>query len=121
MGSRRLELRVIAGPQRDRFSHLAWNRFLGVEFTVSPSSNRMGLRLDGPTLIPEGGADIVSEGMVTGAIQVTGQGQPIVMLPARATLGGYPKIAVVISADLDALGQLRPGDKVRFRAVELAE
>lgn len=74
----------------------------------------MGIRLAGPTLVPQGGADIISEGMVTGAIQVTGEGQPIVMLPGRATIGGYPKIAVVIAADLDALGQLKPGDDVRF-------
>lgn len=119
--SRRMELRVVAGPQRDRFDDLAWFRLLGEAFTVSSSSNRMGLRLDGPKLTPQGGADIVSEGMVTGAIQVTGEGQPIVMLPARATIGGYPKIAVVVAADLDALGQLRPGDQVRFRAVDLGE
>jgi allophanate hydrolase subunit 2 len=78
----------------------------------------MGLRLDGPALIPTGGADIISEGIVTGAIQVTGEGQPIVMLPARATIGGYPKIATVIAADLDRLGQLRPGAPVRFALAE---
>jgi KipI family sensor histidine kinase inhibitor len=111
--------RVVEGPQRDRFDREAWDRFTTEEFTVSSSSNRMGIRLDGVRLLPDGGADIISEGMVTGAIQVTGEGQPIVMLPARATIGGYPKIAVVIAADLDALGQLRPGDRIRFEAVTL--
>ena len=79
----------------------------------------MGLRLDGTRSIPIGGADIISEGIVTGAIQVTGQGQPIVMLPARATIGGYPKSATVIAADLDRLGQLRPGGRIRFEEVIL--
>lgn len=113
--------RVMEGPQRDRFGDETWESFLTEEFTVSPSSNRMGIRLDGPRIVPEGGADIISEGMVTGAIQVTGEGQPIVMLPARATIGGYPKIAVVIAADLDALGQLRPGDRIRFEVVPLGD
>jgi KipI family sensor histidine kinase inhibitor len=111
--------RVVEGPHRKRFGDDAWEAFLNQDFTVSSSSNRMGIRLDGPRLVPEGGADIISEGMVTGAIQVTGEGQPIVMLPARATIGGYPKIAVVIAADLDALGQLRPGDRIRFEVVSL--
>jgi allophanate hydrolase subunit 2 len=74
----------------------------------------MGVRLEGHALVPTGGADIISEGLVTGAIQVTGEGQPIVMMAARATIGGYPKIATVIAADLDRLGQLRPGQAVRF-------
>ena len=107
-------IRVLPGPQRERFSEETWRTFLDGVFTVSPSSNRMGLRLAGSTIVPQGGADVISEGMVTGAIQVTGEGQPIVMLPGRATIGGYPKIAVVVSADLDALGQLKPGDTVRF-------
>ncbi len=114
LASIRSGIRVMPGPQRDRFSDEAWRAFLDETFTVSPSSNRMGMRLDGPVLVPLGGADIISEGMVTGAIQVTGEGQPIVALPGRATIGGYPKIAVVVSADLDALGQLKPGDRVRF-------
>lgn len=114
LASVRPGIRVVPGPQRNRFSDETWQSFLGNEFTISPSSNRMGIRLDGLSLVPQGGADIISEGMVTGAIQVTGEGQPIVMLPGRATIGGYPKIAVVASADLDALGQLKPGDPIRF-------
>ena len=83
-------------------------------YTVSSQSNRMGLRLDGPRIVPVSGADIISEGHVTGAIQVTGEGQPIVMMVSRATIGGYPKIAPVIHADLDRLGQFRPGQTIRF-------
>lgn len=104
---------VMRGPQADRFDPAMFERFLTATFAVSPQSNRVGLRLDGPRLVPSQ-ADIISEGMVTGAIQVTGSGQPIVMLPGRATVGGYPKIAVVVDADLDRLGQLAPGDRVRF-------
>ncbi|HWV23719.1 MAG TPA: hypothetical protein VNZ58_05995, partial [Thermomicrobiales bacterium] len=89
--------------------------------TVSSQSNRLGLRLDGPPLMPIASADIVSEGIVTGTIQVTNNGQPIVMLPARATIGGYAKIATVIAADLDLLGQVKPGDTLRFGEVSAAE
>ncbi len=93
--------------------------FLSRAFTVSPQSNRVGVRLDGPTLSLIGGADIISSGMVTGTIQLTGEGQPIVALPARATVGGYPRIATVIAADLDRLAQLAPGDPIRFTEVSL--
>jgi KipI family sensor histidine kinase inhibitor len=107
-------LRVTRGPQLDRFPVWAWQALTNRVFTVSPSSNRMGVRLEGHTLIPTGGADIISEGLVTGAIQVTGEGQPIIMGGARATIGGYPKIATVIAADLDLIGQLAPCGQVRF-------
>jgi len=113
-------IRVVRGPQSDRFDEAAYDAFFSSQFTVSPQSNRLGSRLMGPTILPLGGADIISEGMVTGAIQITGEGQPIVMLPARATIGGYPKIATVIAADLDRLGQLRPGQRIRFRDVTFA-
>jgi len=114
-------IRIVRGPQADRFDESAWTTFLGAEFTVSSQSNRLGLRLDGPSLAPTGGADVISEGIVTGSIQVTGGGQPIVMLPARATIGGYAKIATVISVDLDLLGQKKPGDRLRFSQVSVEE
>jgi len=110
-------IRIVRGPQSDRFDEAAYDAFFSSQFTVSPQSNRLGSRLIGPTILPLGGADIISEGMVTGAIQITGEGQPIVMLPARATIGGYPKIGTVIAADLDRLGQLRPGQLIRFQDV----
>jgi|GEM_PF-2595 len=111
--------RVLSGPQADRFDAAAWSVFLGDSFTVDPQSNRMGLRLNGPAVIPTGGADVISEGVVTGSIQVTGSGQPIVLLPGRATIGGYTKIATVIEADHDRLGQLRSGATMRFIEVSL--
>jgi len=113
--------RVGRGPQVERFDEDAYTALFSREFTVSPQSNRLGLRLEGPSMPPLGGADIVSEGLVTGTIQVTGEGQPIVMMPARATIGGYPKIATVIAADLDRLGQLRPGQRIRFAEVTLVD
>lgn len=107
--------RLAKGPQADRFSQKTWKSFVTSVFTIAPESNRVGLRLLGPSLKPVDSADIISEGIVTGSIQVTGEGQPIVMLPGHATIGGYTKIATVIDDDLDRLGQLRPGDTVRFR------
>jgi allophanate hydrolase subunit 2 len=81
---------------------------------VSDEANRVGVRLLGPSLAPEDGADILSEGITTGSIQVTGEGQAIVMLPGHATIGGYTKIATVLPQDWDRLGQLSPGDVIRF-------
>lgn len=110
----RRPVRVMRGPQADRFDDRAWRMFLTHRWRVSSKSNRVGIRLEGPSIISRERSDLISEGMVTGAIQITGGGQPIVMLPARATIGGYPKIATVIAADLDRLGQLRPGETIRF-------
>jgi biotin-dependent carboxylase-like uncharacterized protein len=110
-------LRVVPGPQRDSFSDDTWDRFISEPFTVTSEANRVGIRLDGPRLDPLNGADIISEGIVTGSIQVTGEGQAIVMLPGHATIGGYTKIATVIEEDWDRLGQLAPGDEMRFREV----
>ncbi len=111
--------RVVRGPQADWFDDAAWSTFLSESFTIDAQSNRMGLRLNGPALVPMGGADVISEGVVTGAIQVTGSGQPIVLLPGRATIGGYTKIATVIEADHDRLAQVRPGTAIRFTEVSL--
>lgn len=108
-------VRVRPGPEADRFPDEAWATFLSATFTVAADSNRMGLRLDGPSIRAEGPADIVSEGLVRGAIQITGEGQPIVMLPGHATIGGYARMATVVDEDLDRLGQMRPGDGIRFR------
>lgn len=111
-------LRFVVGPQADRFS---LSTFCGAEWRVSASSNRVGIRLEGPAMSATGGTDIISEGMTTGGIQITNEGQPIVMLPARATIGGYARIGTVIGADLDRLAQLAPGDAVRFREVTVDE
>ncbi|MBA3416957.1 MAG: biotin carboxyl carrier domain-containing protein, partial [Chloroflexia bacterium] len=114
-------IRVVLGPQRDRFTAEGIACLLESEWTVSLSSDRMGLRLNGPAIGLTAGADAVSEGIAAGSIQVPGDGQPIALLPARQTIGGYPKIAVVIGADLDRLGQLGPNDMVRFAEVPLAD
>lgn len=113
-------VRVILGPQNDRFLPVAIERLLGAPFRVTPNSDRMGLRLSGPKLVHRSGADILSEGVAPGSIQVPGDGQPIVLLGDRQATGGYAKIATVISADMDFLGQAAPGDRVTFRAVDVA-
>jgi antagonist of KipI len=109
-----LTARVVLGPQADRFTSDGLATFLGNRFTVSAKADRTGVRLTGPTIAHDHGADILSEGIAHGAIQVPGDGQPIVLLAARHTIGGYVKIATVIGADLDRFAQLRPGDGVRF-------
>ncbi len=114
-------IRVILGPQRECFTEEAVAALLDAEFRVSTSADRMGMRLDGPMLHHRDGWDIVSDAIATGAIQVPGSGQPILLLADHQTTGGYPKIATVISADLPVVGRRRPGDKLRFEAVTVAE
>ncbi len=117
----RRPFRLVRGPQADRFDDCAWRTFLTHRWRVSSKSNRVGIRLEGPSIVARNRSDLISEGMVTGSIQITGEGQPIVMLPARATIGGYPKIATVIAADLDRLGQLRPGETIRFAEATVSD
>jgi antagonist of KipI len=116
-----LEVRVVLGPQQDAFTQAGTNAFLGGEYLVTPASDRMGYRLSGPRIGHVRGADIVTDPVPPGAVQVPGDGQPILLAADRQTTGGYAKIAVVLAADLDAVGQLRPGDRIRFRAVDLGE
>src|SRR5207342_784510 len=93
--------------------------FFNHTYHVTPASNRMGLRLDGPPLtLPN--RELVSEPVAPGAVQITNDGRPIVLGVDGQTIGGYPKIAHVISADLDELGQFRPGDEVEFQRVSEA-
>lgn len=110
-------LRVLPAVHRARFSDDAWGLLVRARFTVSPQSNRMGYRLEGPVLGHAGAADILSEAMPFGAIQVPASGQPILLLVERATTGGYATIANVITADLPVAGQLAPGDWIEFDAV----
>jgi KipI family sensor histidine kinase inhibitor len=108
-------VRVVLGPQADHFPPSALERFLGEAWRVGPSSDRTGCRLAGPALEHAGPTEIVSDGMVPGAVQVPPDGQPIVMLADGPTTGGYPKVAAVVSADLPRLAQLLPGrDRIRF-------
>ncbi len=110
-------IRVVLGPQQDFFAEEAVNALLDREFRISHSADRMGMRLDGPLLQHRRGWDIVSDAIMTGAIQVPGSGQPILLLADHQTTGGYPKIATVISCDLPVVGRRRPGDALRFVAV----
>ena len=112
-------VRVVLGPQHKYFRKGSLAALLDAEFRVSKDADRMGMRLDGPLLHHKRGWDIVSDAIATGSIQVPGSGQPIVLLADHQTTGGYPKIATVISADLSALGRCRPGDPLRFAAVEV--
>ncbi|MBF9233739.1 5-oxoprolinase subunit C family protein [Microvirga alba] len=114
-------IRVMLGPQDDYFTEEAIRLFLESQFTVSAQADRMGFQLSGPTLEHSKGFNIVSDGIVDGHIQVPGNGQPIVLMRDRQTTGGYPKIATVISADLDHFAQARPGSILRFRAVSRGE
>jgi antagonist of KipI len=112
-------LRVVLGPQDDRFTAAGIGTFLSATYTVTPRSDRMGSRLDGPAIEHVRGADIVSDGTPLGAVQVAGDGVPIVLLADRGTAGGYTKIATVIGPDIPRLAQAAPGDTVRFEAIRL--
>ena len=115
------EIRVVLGPQEKAFTADGIATFLGSEYSVSINSDRMGYRLDGPSVEHISGADLVSDGTSLGAVQVPGDGSPIILLADRGTTGGYTKIATVISTDVDRLAQAMPGDKVRFKSVTVEE
>jgi len=114
-------IRVIKGTNYDYFSDEAKKIFFTKEFKVSKLSDRMGMRLEGSKLENIVDTNIRSEGLIKGAIQVPADGNPIVMLSDHGTIGGYPKIAVVISADYDKIVQLPPGTKVKFKLIDLKE
>ncbi len=114
-------LRAVAGPQEEFFEK-SIDAFFGEVYTVGHESSRLGLRLEGPPVqIAEGKPkSIISEPSLPGSVQIPENGQPIVLL-SEQTVGGYAKIATVVSGDLDRIAQLTPGDKVRFERVDLAE
>lgn len=112
---------VVMGPQQAAFTQASLLAFLHGRYRVSVHADRMGYRMAGPVLAHLHGADMVSDAVVPGSIQVPGNGQPIIALHDRQTTGGYPKIATVIGADLPRVGQLRPGQSVAFRAIAVAE
>ena len=114
-------IRVLFGPQDDEFGDEAKQLFLDSEWKNSPTSDRMGYRLEGPVIKHLHGHNIVSDGTVDGSIQVPGSGAAIVLMPDRGTTGGYPKIATVISADLGRLAQTTAGTGFRFKAIGMAE
>ena len=114
-------IRVIRGTNFDYFSKEAQQNFFSEEFNVTKLSDRMGMRLEGKKLENIVNTNIKSEGLVKGVIQVPADGNPIIMLSDHGTIGGYPKIATVISADFDKLAQLPPGSKIKFKEVNLTD
>jgi len=109
-------LRVIMGPQEHCFSQKGLQDFLMSTYTVTSESDRMGCRLEGTSVehLSKGHAQIISDGIPLGAVQIPGDGMPIVMLADGQTTGGYPKIATVCTVDLPLVSQCKPGDKVHF-------
>ena len=112
-------IRVIKGTNFDYFSEEGKKNFFEKEFTISKLSDRMGMRLEGLKIKNIVDTNIKSEGLIKGVIQVPADGNPIIMLSDHGTIGGYPKIGVVISADYDKLVQLTPGSKIKFKEVKL--
>ena len=115
-------LRVIWGPQDEHFPEGSRQAFSNSTYTMSQDSDRTGIRLDGPQVVCRSDieASIISEGVISGSIQIPGDGKPIIILGETVT-GGYRKIATVTSADLPLLGQIKPGDGIEFEAVSLKE
>jgi KipI family sensor histidine kinase inhibitor len=115
------ELRVVLGPQDDRFTAEGIAALLDGPYEMLAQSDRMGARLRGQRVAHSRGHDIISDGIALGSIQVPGDGQPITLLVDRQSTGGYTKVATVCSFDIGRLGQVKPGQRVRFRAITLAE
>ncbi|HHI00096.1 MAG TPA: biotin-dependent carboxyltransferase family protein [Thermococcus litoralis] len=116
------EIRVVLGPQEDHFTEEGIKTFLGSTYEVTAESDRMGYQLEGPRIEhSEKGADIITDAIPLGAIQVPKSGKPIIMLADRQTSGGYAKIGVVAKVDIPKVAQTRPGGKLRFKAVSVEE
>lgn len=114
-------VRVVLGPQDDAFTEAGVRTFLSSTYAVTPHADRIGCRLQGPAIEHRTGPDVVSDGIPCGAVQVAGDGQPMVLLADRGTTGGYTKIATVISVDVPRLAQAATGDTVQFVQVSVAE
>jgi allophanate hydrolase subunit 2 len=110
----RAVLRVLPGPRRDWLEPTAWAVLCSAEWEVSVDSDRVGVRLTGPVLARSRDEELPSEGLVTGAVQVPPDGAPVLFLADHPVTGGYPVLAVVVTADLPVAAQLRPGDRVAF-------
>ena len=107
-------VRILPGPQLDRFAPEALDALQSAPFVVDAASNRMGFRLRGPGLRHAGEGEMLSDATTLGALQVPAAGQPILLMADRQTTGGYPSLATVISADIGLAGQLAPGDSISF-------
>ncbi len=117
----RARLRVLAGPQTERFSAGALDALQSGPYKIANNSNRMGFRLEGPRLAHAHGADIISDATPLGVVQVPASGEPILLMADRQTTGGYAKLATVITADIGLAGQLGPGDAIDFAVCTLRE
>jgi antagonist of KipI len=115
------EVRVVMGPQDDRFTEAGIGAFLEGPYEMLPQSDRMGARLRGPWIEHTRGHDIVSDGIALGGIQVVGDGQPIILLVDRQSTGGYTKIATIASVDVGRVGRLKPVHRLHFRPVTVAQ
>ena len=113
-------IRVVLGPQDDRFTARGIATFLDTPYEMTPQSDRMGARLRGPAIEHACGHDIISDGVPLGGVQVVGDGQPIVLLADRQSTGGYTKIATVCSFDIGRIGQVKPGQQLIFRQIGVA-
>jgi antagonist of KipI len=120
-GRRRAFLRVVRGSEWDAFDVDAHLAFIGAQFEVAEQTDRMGARLSGPPLQRDDQQDLISAPVAPGTIQVPPNGQPILLLGDCQTIGGYPKIAHVITVDMAIAAQLRPGDPVRFSMVSVEQ
>jgi len=112
---------VVLGPQADMFTENGIEAFLSSRYKVTLEADRMGYRLEGPIIEHKGKAEIVSDALLPGAIQVPKNGKPIVMMKDAQTTGGYPKIAVAITSDLDMLGQAKPNDEIQFSKITVKQ
>ena len=114
-------VRVVLGPQDDYFTGNGINTFFNSHYEVTNEFDRMGYRLSGSKITHKTGADIISDGITMGSVQVPGHGAPIIMMADRQTTGGYTKIATVITPDINIVGQLKPGDSVSFKSIDIVE
>jgi len=117
----RSNVRHVLGPQADRFTEEGIRALLSGPYEMLPQSDRMGARLRGPRIGHARGHDIISDGIPLGGIQVPGDGQPIVLLVDRQSTGGYTKVATVCSIDIARVGQVKPGQRLTFRAIDVAD
>ena len=112
--ARKYQFQIVLGPQQSWFTDDAIKMFVNSEWRLTSKMSRMGIRLAGPVIAHRHNADILSDGIVRGAIQIPGDGQPIIMMNDHQTTGGYTKIASIISADLPAFARLSSASKIRF-------
>lgn len=115
------KIRVVLGPQDDYFTEEGIKTFFSSEYKITNEADRMGYRLDGPIIEHKDGADIISDGIVFGSVQIPGQGKPIIMMADRQTTGGYTKIGTIITEDLAKIAQMGPGNVVSFEEISIDE